>query len=100
MSVHQISRRRLVQAAGAIASSAALPAWIGRAQAAEPFPSKPFKFVVPFPAGSGTDTTARLFGKALGDMSGQPVTVENRGCLLYTSPSPRDRTRSRMSSSA
>lgn len=79
MSVHQISRRRLVQAAGAIASSAALPAWIGRAQAAEPFPSKPFKFVVPFPAGSGTDTTARLFGKALGDMSGQPVTVENRG---------------------
>lgn len=79
MSVHQISRRRLVQAAGAIASSAALPAWIGRAQAAEPFPSKPFKFVVPFPPGSGTDTTARLFGKALGDMSGQPVTVENRG---------------------
>ena len=24
----------------------------------------------------------------------------NRGCLLYTSPSPRDRTRSRMPSSA
>ena len=26
--------------------------------------------------------------------------VQNRGCLLYTSPSPRDRTRSRMPSSA
>src|SRR5665811_1320850 len=26
--------------------------------------------------------------------------VENLGCLLYTSPSPRDRTRSRMPSSA
>ena len=25
---------------------------------------------------------------------------QNRGCLLYTSPSPRDRTRSRMPSSA
>ena len=26
--------------------------------------------------------------------------TESRGCLLYTSPSPRDRTRSRMPSSA
>ena len=26
--------------------------------------------------------------------------IESRGCLLYTSPSPRDRTRSRMPSSA
>ena len=37
--------------------------------------------------------------------SGQPVTFPNGqyqylGCLLYTSPSPRDRTRSRMPSSA
>ena len=28
------------------------------------------------------------------------VTAENYSCLLYTSPSPRDRTRSRMPSSA
>ena len=27
-------------------------------------------------------------------------TCQSRGCLLYTSPSPRDRTRSRMPSSA
>ena len=27
-------------------------------------------------------------------------TTDNRNCLLYTSPSPRDRTRSRMPSSA
>ena len=26
--------------------------------------------------------------------------AQNKGCLLYTSPSPRDRTRSRMPSSA
>ena len=31
---------------------------------------------------------------------GQSLTVLWRGCLLYTSPSPRDRTRSRMPSSA
>ena len=33
-------------------------------------------------------------GRMLSDM------LENIGCLLYTSPSPRDRTRSRMPSSA
>ena len=27
-------------------------------------------------------------------------TISDKGCLLYTSPSPRDRTRSRMPSSA
>ena len=30
----------------------------------------------------------------------QPSFIEYYGCLLYTSPSPRDRTRSRMPSSA
>ena len=30
----------------------------------------------------------------------QAAIAENAGCLLYTSPSPRDRTRSRMPSSA
>ena len=31
---------------------------------------------------------------------GQPTSPNRKGCLLYTSPSPRDRTRSRMPSSA
>ena len=35
---------------------------------------------------------------SLGDDLGLPVTAQD--CLLYTSPSPRDRTRSRMPSSA
>ena len=30
----------------------------------------------------------------------EELTAENKRCLLYTSPSPRDRTRSRMPSSA
>ena len=33
-------------------------------------------------------------------MEGQTITLNNYYCLLYTSPSPRDRTRSRMPSSA
>ena len=46
--------------------------------AAQDFPSKPIKFVVPFPPGSGTDTSARYFGRKLSELTGQPVVVENK----------------------
>ncbi|KRB68007.1 Bug family tripartite tricarboxylate transporter substrate binding protein [Noviherbaspirillum sp. Root189] len=45
---------------------------------AQDFPSRVIKFVVPFPPGSGTDTSARYFGKKLSELTGQPVIVENR----------------------
>ena len=50
----------------------------GAAALAQGFPAKPIKFIVPFPPGSGTDTSARYFGKKLGELTGQPVVVENR----------------------
>jgi tripartite-type tricarboxylate transporter receptor subunit TctC len=45
---------------------------------AQDFPSRTIKFVVPFPPGSGTDTSARYYGKKLSELVGQPVIVENR----------------------
>lgn len=54
------------------ACMAALPA------VAQGFPNKPIKFIVPFGPGSGTDTSARYFGKKLQDLTGQPVIVENK----------------------
>ncbi len=45
---------------------------------AQDFPSKAIKFVVPFPPGSGTDTSARYFGRKLTELTGQAVLVENR----------------------
>lgn len=42
------------------------------------FPSKPLRFVVPFPPGSGTDTSARYFAKKLTEMTGQTVLVDNK----------------------
>ena len=45
---------------------------------AQEFPSRVVRFVVPFPPGSGTDTSARYFGKKLSDLTGQPMVVENR----------------------
>lgn len=45
---------------------------------ADSFPSKSIKFIVPFPPGSGTDTSARYFGKKLTELTGQQVIVENK----------------------
>ncbi len=45
---------------------------------AQDFPARPLTFVVPFPPGSGTDTSARYFGEKLTQLTGQPVVVENR----------------------
>ena len=42
----------------------------------------------------------RLGAVGLGRRADDPVRDLSKGCLLYTSPSPRDRTRSRMPSSA
>ena len=46
---------------------------------AQSWPTKPVKFIVPFPPGGATDISARLIGQKLGDMWGQTVVIENRG---------------------
>jgi tripartite-type tricarboxylate transporter receptor subunit TctC len=50
----------------------------GRAAAAEPYPSRPVRFVVPFTPGAGTDTTARLVAQRLSERFGQQFIVENK----------------------
>ena len=52
---------------------------VGAASAlAQPYPSKPIKIVVPFPAGGIADLYARLIGSRLTDAWGQPIVIENR----------------------
>ena len=46
--------------------------------AAQTFPTKPLKFVVPFPAGSATDTVGRVVAQAMSEALGQPIAVENK----------------------
>jgi tripartite-type tricarboxylate transporter receptor subunit TctC len=45
---------------------------------AQTWPQHAVKIMVPFGAGSATDTTARLFADRLGQLWAQPVIVENR----------------------
>ncbi|MFM2151459.1 MAG: hypothetical protein RLZZ187_3765 [Pseudomonadota bacterium] len=66
------TRRSLVAAALA----APLLPTAARAQAWSP--SRPIRFVVPFPPGGATDVVARVLGERMQEKLGQPVTVENR----------------------
>ena len=43
-----------------------------------PYPSKPIRIVVGFPAGSGTDMLARFVGGRFTDRTGRQVVVDNR----------------------
>ena len=47
--------------------------------AAESFPSRPLRLIVPFPPGGGTDIIARMVAQRLYDAFGMQVVVDNRG---------------------
>ncbi len=53
----------------ATASTATLP---------QSYPAGPVRVVVPFPAGGGVDSMARIFGQQLSADIGKPVVIENR----------------------
>lgn len=43
------------------------------------YPSKPVRFIIPFPAGGATDVLSRLVAERLAARLGQPVVGDNRG---------------------
>lgn len=72
--VAPVTRRRLLQRAGAAASALTLPAL--RAQSA--WPSKAIRFVVPFAPGGTSEVVARSVAAELTRQLGQSVYVENK----------------------
>ncbi|BFO53468.1 tripartite tricarboxylate transporter substrate binding protein [Acidovorax sacchari] len=77
-------RRALAFAAGAAATAAAALAGVlpapAHAQSADAaaWPSKPIRWVVPFPPGGAMDVIARTLGERAGRTLGQPFVIENR----------------------
>src|SRR6266404_5170186 len=52
------------------------------AYAADDYPTRQIKIIVPFPAGAGPDQVARLIGQRLQEELGQTVVIENRSGAL------------------
>jgi tripartite-type tricarboxylate transporter receptor subunit TctC len=50
----------------------------GAAQAAEAYPSKPGRLILPFGAGGSTDIIGRVFAQQFSEAWGQPLIVDNR----------------------
>ena len=69
-----MQRRQFVQTSLAAAAAAAMATPVF----AEAWPSRPIKWVVPFPPGSSPDNMARLLAEPLGRALGQTVIVDNK----------------------
>ncbi len=67
----------LSSATAAVLATLGQPALTGTAQA-QAFPSQSIRMVVAFPAGGGTDLTARLLAEHMRQTLGVPIVVENR----------------------
>ena len=46
--------------------------------AAQAWPTKPVRFIVPYPPGGTSDILARTIGQKLGDALGETIVVENK----------------------
>lgn len=57
----------------------ALCMMLASAAAAEEFPSKPIRLIVPFPPGGPNDIIARVVGQRMSEICKQPVIIDNRG---------------------
>ena len=69
-----LPRRRFLRLAGLTAAATA----VSRPAFAQAYPTRPIKWVVPFPAGGTTDLITRIMSQWLAERLGQPVVIENR----------------------
>lgn len=73
---NRLTRRKLLALTGG--SAAAAGVFEARAQATDPWPSKPIRVVMPFGAGGSMDVLSRLLAPIVSESLGQSIVVENR----------------------
>lgn len=71
----RLTRRRLLATTGGGLVAASMP---GAASAADPWPTKPIRVLMPFGAGGSMDVLSRLLAPIVAESVGQSVVVENR----------------------
>lgn len=74
-----LTRRALCRALATSPFICLLPLAATAARAAEHWPARPIKWVVPYLAGTGPDIGARILAEAAGPLLGQPIIIENKG---------------------
>ena len=73
-----LPRRRFLSQAAVGMAAGSLPVW-AMAQSAKDWPAKPVTWVVPFPAGGGTDAFARPLSSQFAKLSGKTLVIDNKG---------------------
>jgi len=90
----RLTRRKLLAAAGTGILAAGAP--VAGARAADPWPTKPIRVVMPFGAGGSMDVLSRLLAPIVSEQLGQSVVVENRAgatgtvTMAYVASAPAD----------
>src|SRR5690242_15553684 len=69
-----IPRRQFLRLTTAAAALPALP----RMAIAQTYPTRPVRWIVPYPAGGATDLISRVMAQWLTERLGQPVIIDNR----------------------
>ena len=72
--IHTTNRRRFVAGSAAAGAAIALPGLVQ----AQTFPSRPIKYICPWPPGGSTDAVMRVLAESAGKVLGQSIVIENK----------------------
>jgi tripartite-type tricarboxylate transporter receptor subunit TctC len=69
----------MLKACSLLIKAAALVLALSASAAAQDYPTKPIRLIIPFPPGGSNDVVGRMVALQLGDRLGKQVVVDNRG---------------------